>query len=92
MRPGRLDRILYVGPPDCHGREEIVRIRTAKMKMGDGVDFTELAEMVRRMVLHHQKMLISFILDRRLFWSGDYSNVSRRSTPRYARRYTRLMC
>lgn len=47
MRPGRLDRILYVGPPDRHGREEIMRIRTAKMEVGRGVDFAELAEMVR---------------------------------------------
>lgn len=47
MRPGRLDRMLYIGPPDRHGREEIIRIRTAKMTMGAGVDFSELAEMVR---------------------------------------------
>ena len=47
MRPGRLDRILYIGPPDRQGREEIMRIRTAKMEVGRGVDFAELAEMVR---------------------------------------------
>ena len=52
MRPGRLDRILYIGPPDCHNREEIVRIRTAKMTMAR-VDFTELAEMVRGMIFHY---------------------------------------
>jgi len=50
MRPGRLDRILYVGPPDQQGREEIMRIRTSKMAVGDGVDFAELAEMVRWIV------------------------------------------
>lgn len=50
MRPGRLDRILYIGPPDRHGREEIMRIRTAKMEVGRGVDFAELAEMVRRRI------------------------------------------
>lgn len=47
-RPGRLDRILYVGPPDRIGREEILKIRTAQMTIGPGVDFAELAEMVRR--------------------------------------------
>ena len=53
MRPGRLDRVLYVGPPDRQGREEIIRIRTAKMSVGGGVDFAELAEMVRGVVSHH---------------------------------------
>ncbi|KIM26415.1 hypothetical protein M408DRAFT_72773 [Serendipita vermifera MAFF 305830] len=45
MRPGRLDRILYVGPPDAPGREEILRIRTRKMALGHGVDFARLASM-----------------------------------------------
>ena len=46
MRPGRLDRILYVGPPDQAGREEILRIRTKKMKTGYELHIQELAEMV----------------------------------------------
>lgn len=46
MRPGRLDRILYVGPPDQAGREEILRIRTKKMKTGDELHIQELAKMV----------------------------------------------
>jgi AAA family ATPase len=46
MRPGRLDKILYVGPPDLAGREEILRIRTREMTIGPGVDFQELAVMV----------------------------------------------
>ncbi|CAG8731213.1 13657_t:CDS:2, partial [Acaulospora colombiana] len=45
MRPGRLDKILYVGPPDLAGREEILRIRTREMTIGPGVDFQELAGM-----------------------------------------------
>ena len=85
MRPGRLDRILYVGPPDRHGREEIIRIRTAKMSLGKGVEFAELAEMVRGMVPHDSTMLIPFFVkDGRLLWSGDCSDVSRRGTLRYA--------
>ena len=47
MRPGRLDRILYVGPPDAAGREEILRIRTAKMTVEPDLDYAELARMVR---------------------------------------------
>ena len=46
MRPGRLGRILYVGPPDQEGRKEILRIRTAKMSVESGLDLDELARIV----------------------------------------------
>jgi len=45
MRPGRLDRILYVGPPDRPGREEILRIRTRRMAVDPSVDLSELASL-----------------------------------------------
>ncbi|KAJ6508915.1 AAA family ATPase [Mycena sanguinolenta] len=45
MRPGRLDRILYVGPPDQEGREEILRIRMKTMNIAPDVDVTEIARM-----------------------------------------------
>jgi AAA family ATPase len=48
MRPGRLDRILYVGPPDLEGRKEILRIRTSKMSVDPLLDVDELAVLVRR--------------------------------------------
>ncbi|KAK7461902.1 AAA+-type ATPase [Stygiomarasmius scandens] len=44
MRSGRLDRILYVGPPDQQGREEILRIRMRGMKVEEGVDVRRIAE------------------------------------------------
>ncbi len=47
MRPGRLDRILYVGPPDLEGRIEILRIRTQKMSVEAGLDLEHIARMVR---------------------------------------------
>ena len=46
MRPGRLDRILYVGPPDRTGRLEILRIRTGKMSVGPDVNLEEIADLV----------------------------------------------
>ena len=46
MRPGRLDRILYVGPPDRQGREEILSIRTNKMAVDPRLDLSEIAELV----------------------------------------------
>ncbi|KAI0299653.1 AAA-domain-containing protein [Multifurca ochricompacta] len=43
MRPGRLDRILYVGPPDFAGRVEILRIRTSSMAVDPALDLDNLA-------------------------------------------------
>jgi ATP-dependent 26S proteasome regulatory subunit len=37
MRPGRLDRLIFVGPPDSQGREEILRIRMRNMSIGPDV-------------------------------------------------------
>jgi AAA family ATPase len=42
MRPGRLDRLIYVGPPDAQGREEIFRIRTKSMTIAPDVDISIL--------------------------------------------------
>ena len=46
LRPGRIDRILYVGPPDLASRNEILRIRTNKMAIADNVSVHEVAAMV----------------------------------------------
>ncbi|KAI0286546.1 AAA family ATPase [Russula brevipes] len=43
MRPGRLDRILYVGPPDFVGRVDIFRIRTRNMAVEPALDLDALA-------------------------------------------------
>ncbi|KAK4688557.1 AAA family ATPase, partial [Tremellales sp. Uapishka_1] len=45
MRPGRLDRILYVGAPDIKTRRDIFRIRLASMAVEKGVDVDELARL-----------------------------------------------
>ncbi|KAG2359694.1 P-loop containing nucleoside triphosphate hydrolase protein [Suillus spraguei] len=45
MRPGRLDRILYVGPPDHDGREDILKIRTRNMSVGSDLDLHAIAAM-----------------------------------------------
>jgi len=46
MRPGRLDRILYIGPPDQEGREDILKIRTRKMSVEPDLDLHAIAAMV----------------------------------------------
>ncbi|KAH8829393.1 AAA family ATPase [Flagelloscypha sp. PMI_526] len=44
MRPGRLDRMLYVGPPDHDARKEILAIRLREMKVDPGIDLHLLAQ------------------------------------------------
>jgi AAA family ATPase len=73
MRPGRLDRILYVGPPDRAGREEILAIRLRSMTVGPDVDIHTIADLVSNYVI--LKILIccltcvSSIADGGMFWS-----------------------
>ncbi|CAD6234904.1 unnamed protein product [Miscanthus lutarioriparius] len=47
LRPGRFDKVLYVPPPDVHGRYVILRIHTRKMKLGEDVDLWEIAGVYR---------------------------------------------
>ena len=44
MRPGRLDEILYVGPPDLQARQEILGIVFRKMRFDSSVDTVKLAQ------------------------------------------------
>ncbi|PGG96940.1 AAA family ATPase [Blastomyces parvus] len=44
MRPGRLDNILYIGPPDLQARKEILNIWISKSEVDDDVDIDMLAE------------------------------------------------
>ncbi|BES81499.1 proteasome-activating nucleotidase [Pyrodictium abyssi] len=43
LRPGRFDRLIYVPPPDEHGRLEIFKIHTRRMKLAEDVDLAYLA-------------------------------------------------
>lgn len=47
MRPGRLDRLLYVGPPDHAARLEILEIRMNSMAVEPNIDMESLAQLVR---------------------------------------------
>lgn len=44
MRPGRLDNLFYVGPPDLQAREEIFSLWTRKSTVTSTVDIRSLAE------------------------------------------------
>lgn len=43
MRPGRLDRIVYVSLPDLQTRKEIFELKAKEIPLADDVDFDELA-------------------------------------------------
>jgi len=43
LRPGRFDRRVVVARPDVRGREEIIRVHTRKIPLGDDVDVAVLA-------------------------------------------------
>lgn len=43
IRPGRLDILQYVPPPDRDGRLQILKIHTRKMPLADDVDLQILA-------------------------------------------------
>ncbi len=43
LRPGRFDELVYVGTPDKPGREQILRIHTAKMPLAKDVDLAHVA-------------------------------------------------
>lgn len=43
MRPGRLDNIIYIGPPDFEARREILHIWITKSAVDDSVNINDLA-------------------------------------------------
>jgi cell division protease FtsH len=43
LRPGRFDRHIHVSLPDIAGREQILNVHAAKVKIGAGVDLTLIA-------------------------------------------------
>ena len=45
LRPGRIDSILYVSPPDLDSRKSIFSIQLKKVPAGDDVDVLELAQL-----------------------------------------------
>ncbi|MBX3444497.1 MAG: ATP-dependent zinc metalloprotease FtsH [Planctomyces sp.] len=45
LRPGRFDRHVLVDRPDYKGREAILRVHAAKIKLEEGVDMTRIAKL-----------------------------------------------
>ncbi|PWN36512.1 AAA-domain-containing protein [Meira miltonrushii] len=45
LRPGRLDRLLYVGPPDLEARKQILSKRTQAMALAEDVNLSLIADL-----------------------------------------------
>jgi transitional endoplasmic reticulum ATPase len=48
LRPGRLDELVYVGPPDRNGRRQILAIHAKSMPLASDVDLDALADRTER--------------------------------------------
>ena len=97
MRPGRLDRILYVGPPDLAGRVDILRIRTRNMAVDPTLDLDALAALVRSFPLTEvETSFYNFRLfcvpDERVLGRRAYGYVPRGRNDRHARRFKCDIC
>ena len=44
LRPGRFDRLQYVGPPSAEARASILAVQTRGMPLAADVDLAQLAE------------------------------------------------
>lgn len=47
IRPGRVDRLIYVGPPDDEMRKELFKIHLKNVPLADDVSFEKLAELTK---------------------------------------------
>jgi len=83
MRPGRLDRILYVSPPDYSARLEIFKVNFSKMSTALDVSIEKLAEMVssRSRMQARSKNSDNFVCDRRMAALALKSLVSVKMQP-----------
>ena len=61
LRPGRIDRIMYVGPPDRESRAAIFRIEFKKISVAEDVDADELATQVGKLIYKTDNRLMDVL-------------------------------
>jgi SpoVK/Ycf46/Vps4 family AAA+-type ATPase len=44
LRPGRLDRMVYIGPPNEQDRADIIRLQFQKLPAGNDIDIVDLVK------------------------------------------------
>lgn len=81
-RPGRLDRILYVGAPDLATRKDIFRLRFRNMAIEPGVNLDQLAQIVSYRVVTVAQLTLP---DRWLFRCRSRVHLSGRGPRRHER-------
>lgn len=58
LRSGRIDKLVYVAPPDVQAREEMFRIHLRSRPMGDGIDLARLATLTESFVASDIKLIV----------------------------------
>lgn len=82
LRPGRFDRMVYVGVPDVRGREAILKVHTRKKPLAEDVDLNTIAKRtpgftpadLENMV--NEAALLTARNNRKLITMGDINEAS----------------
>jgi transitional endoplasmic reticulum ATPase len=59
LRTGRIDKVVYLGPPDVFAREEMLRLHLGERPVAFDFDFTELARLTNAYVSSDIKFLVN---------------------------------
>ena len=59
MRTGRIDKVVYLSPPDVFAREEMLRLYLRNRPVSDDINITQLAELTDGYVSSDIKFLVN---------------------------------
>ncbi|MGF1577853.1 MAG: ATP-dependent zinc metalloprotease FtsH [Gemmataceae bacterium] len=86
LRPGRFDRNVVVDRPDLKGREDILKVHTRHVKMGENVDLRHIASLTPGSVgadlanLVNEAALLAARKDKKYVEMADFEEAVERST------------
>jgi cell division protease FtsH len=81
LRPGRFDRQVLVDRPDVHGREQILKIHSKNVKLGENVDLQEIARLTPGFVgadlanIVNEAALLAVRRGRKTITTGDFKEA-----------------
>ncbi|KAI3629007.1 hypothetical protein CBS9595_000079 [Malassezia furfur] len=87
LRPGRMDRLVYVGPPNVEARRKILALRTRKMAIASDVDLHAIAELEAGMLAMNEDMECQEVAARHFETAAR--TMRRRITPQMLEGYAR---
>ena len=76
LRSGRIDRLVYVSPPDERAREDMFRIHLESRPKEDGIDLTHLATLTEHFVASDIKLIVD---DAARVALRDHTRISERN-------------